>query len=211
MDIIPEYDLDELQTEGSTKEGSSPPRSEGAEEAAAPEAVPPPAKTSSVKFSEQAGPDGDSTPRSESSSSVSFRSVSYSGAPTKVFEGWLIKKGEGMLAHEKRRFFCMHETGEVFYYTSHDLADCKGRFTLAGACFSDVALTDKTTLVVKTKGRSWRLTAPNEGQAKAWVKNMNSVIARLTGEPEPASAKLSRSGTVELGAASRSARSGKAN
>jgi len=208
-----EFDLDELDSvrassrsqtvsiapASSATAKSTPPAS--ASESGAPGAEPPIVKPSAttVKFAEPEGghdKDEDSPLRRDTStSSVGFRSVSYSNAPTKVFEGWLAKKGEGLLASEKRRFFCLHETGEMHYYTSHDLTDCKGRFSLAGLTFSDVILSanglSATCLTIKTKGRSWQLTAPSDGQAKAWLKNMHAVISNLSGEPAPLSGKMS--------------------
>jgi hypothetical protein len=46
------------------------------------------------------------------------------GAP-KVFEGWLLKKAPGMLSKDRRRWFVLHEDGELSYHTGAPDAQCR--------------------------------------------------------------------------------------
>lgn len=120
-----------------------------------------------------------------------FRTVaaaSFSSSADKVYEGWLTKKGPGLLKGDKVRFFVLFDNGEVHYFKHAELTEHKGMFTLDGLSFGEVQLLGKGAdghygLTVKTAARLWQLRASSEGQARAWKKNMDAIISQKTGQP----------------------------
>lgn len=113
-----------------------------------------------------------------------FRGDQASGAGSgsaKIYEGWLVKKPGGAVGRHHRRWFVLHEDGEVNYYASPELTHQNGSFSVRGIGEGAVELlgfleVGKYGLTIKTQKRLWHLSAPSDGQCKAWRKNLVSVI-----------------------------------
>jgi hypothetical protein len=61
-----------------------------------------------------------------------FRACATGSTVTKAFEGWLTKKGPGMLKRDRRRWFVLYEDGELHYFSSPDLSERKGLLLVNG-------------------------------------------------------------------------------
>ena len=63
-----------------------------------------------------------------------FRAGTGRRASPKMYEGWLVKKPPSQLLgqKERRRWFVLHEDGELCYYTKPDLEVQKGSLSIAG-------------------------------------------------------------------------------
>lgn len=111
--------------------------------------------------------------------------ATFQTAATKVFEGWLTKKGPGLFKGDKLRFFVLFASGEMHYFKAADMAEHKGMLTLEGLSAESVVNQGKLAdgqwgVSIKTKARLWQLRSSSEGQAKAWKKNCDAIIGDLS-------------------------------
>lgn len=112
----------------------------------------------------------------------------HSKGSDKVFEGWLTKHKHGMLKQDRMRWFVLHASGEVHYFTGPDLTSHKGMFSVKDLAESDIEQVGfrevaKYCLNVRTPQRLWVFSSDADSQAKAWKKNLLQVIHALQEEP----------------------------
>ena len=120
-----------------------------------------------------------------------------------VHAGWLLKKGEGLMAKSQQRWFVIYRTGEMHYFerqwsTEAQLEQVlaakghKGLISLAGVRAADIARTKPSsptdfTFCIATPKRKWMLTASSQGQFDAWHKN---IVSLLGDEPVVGSGRI---------------------
>ena len=115
-----------------------------------------------------------------------FRAVTTElqvGSP-KVFEGWLLKHKQGSFKSDRKRWFVLHENGEVHYFANPDLKTPKGKFSMRGLGERDVVYQGflemgKWGFEVRTPERTWSLSADVDSQCKAWKRNLENVASKL--------------------------------
>lgn len=110
----------------------------------------------------------------------------HSKGSEKVFEGWLTKHKRGIMRQDRRRWFVLHENGEVHYFTAPDLQSHKGMISLRGidafhieAFCGGFLQVGQYGLSIQTPGRLWELSCDNGAQATAWKKNLLNVIHNM--------------------------------
>ena len=119
--------------------------------------------------------------------------ASVPDAALAVHSGWLIKKGEGLMASSQKRWFVVYRTGEIHYFdrewsTPEALSQIlatrghKGVVALAGVKPSDISRNKPTsntdfTFFIATPKRKWVLTAQSTLQYEEWQKAITSVLA----------------------------------
>lgn len=129
--------------------------------------------------------------RSDASASV-MANVKVPDVSLMVHAGWLVKKGEGLMAKSQQRWCVLYRTAEIHYFdkqwaTEEALAEVlaakghKGAISLAGVKATDIARTKPNSptdfsFCITTPKRKWYLTAAVLAHFDDWHKAISDTL-----------------------------------
>ena len=119
--------------------------------------------------------------RSEVTSSILSRGIPEEGL--KVHEGWLTKKGEGIMAKSQLRWFALYRNAEMHYFDNEAMGikNHKGVVVLAGVKPHHISRLKPGTydysFSIVTPKRKWQLKTASQTEYDAW----HSALMRIVG------------------------------
>ena len=95
-----------------------------------------------------------------------------------VYEGWMTKKGKGMGAQSKKRFFLLTSQQQLHYFETDECRILKGTVDLDPKRMKDyctVLQSNSLKFVIPTKDRNWEFTCTSSRESIAWCNAINNV------------------------------------